>query len=257
MSKPYFREIPDFEYINRSPNKVGINDYVTLKNLFKRPKISEDILSELSFFEKYSVEGNERPDNVADKFYNDPTLDWIVLIANNIINVRSEWPLEQTEFENFLIEKYGSYQNLYDVHHYETIEVTDSSGYIILPGGLRITDKIVDYRKTVIQPVRNIDTNEFENQIVENPNYNKLVPYFMQVYDPNLSKEILYTDILKSVSNYEYELDLQEKKRQIYILKSEYLNIIFNDLTELMQYKKGSGQYVSRSLKKADNINLG
>lgn len=257
MSKPYFREIPNFDYVNRSPDKIGINDYVTLKNLFKRPKIREDIIENLTAFQKYSIAGNERPDNVAEKFYNDPALDWIVLITNNIINVRTEWPLKQSEFESYLLEKYGSYDKLYSTHHYETIEVRDSKKNILLPGGLKVTDKIIDYRKTIIEPILNPQTNEYEDTIVNNPNYGKQVPYFIQCYDANLKKEILYTNILKEVSNYQYEFDLEEKKRNIYILKREYLNIFFNDLTEMMQYKKGSGQYTSRSLKRADNINLG
>lgn len=257
MAKPYFREIPNFEYVNRSPDKIGIGDYVTLKNLFKRAKINTDILQNITAFEKYSIEGDERPDNVANKFYNDPTLDWVVLLTNNILNVRYEWPIRQSDLENFLIEKYGSYQKLYDVHHYETLEVTDSSGFVLVPGGLIVTDKIIDTRKKVTGSVFNFDTNRFEDQLIDNINYGKPVPYFVQVYNPDLKKEILYTDILKSVSNYEYEFSLEEKKRQIYILKAEYLNILFNDLSDAMQYKRGSGQYVTRSLKRADNINLG
>ena len=51
-----------------------ISDYITVKNLFKRGFLREDIFQDLSFFTKYQVIGNDRPDNVAFQIYNDSTL---------------------------------------------------------------------------------------------------------------------------------------------------------------------------------------
>ena len=75
MAKPYFRQLPNFEYVSRNPGEHNISDYVPVKNLFKRAKLREDIFGNLNFFEKYSIIGDERPDNVAFKYYNDDTLD--------------------------------------------------------------------------------------------------------------------------------------------------------------------------------------
>ncbi len=60
----------------------------------------------------------------------------------------------------------------------------------------------------------------------------------------------------RPVTNYEYEDLTENNKRSIYILKKEYLSMLFNDLEDIMPYKKGSGGYVSRSLKKGDNPRL-
>jgi hypothetical protein len=128
MAKPYFRQVPNFQYVDRSPGDQSISNYTEVKNLFKRAKLREDIFSDLSFFVKYSILGDERPDNVAYKFYNDSTLDWLILLSNNITNVQTEWPLSQQGFYNFLIDKYGSDEVLYQVHHYETIQVKTSGG---------------------------------------------------------------------------------------------------------------------------------
>jgi hypothetical protein len=108
----YFSQVPDFQYISRLPNSQSISDYITVKNLFKRGKIREDIFGNLQFFTKYKIIGNERPDNVAYKIYSDETLDWVVLLSNNILNVQTEWPLSQQGFDNFLLEKYGSYDQI-------------------------------------------------------------------------------------------------------------------------------------------------
>ena len=98
----YFRGIPDFKYISRDPKYgTSLDDYVIVKNLFKRGKLRSDIFENLAFFEKYTIEGDDRPDNVAEKLYGDPTLDWVVLQANNILNVFDEWPKTQRAFDKY------------------------------------------------------------------------------------------------------------------------------------------------------------
>ena len=61
---------------------------------------------------------------------------------------------------------------------------------------------------------------------------------------------------VKTVTNYDYEESLQEKRRNIVLLKPRYLNIVLDDLELLMTYKKGSSQYKTESMKTADNIRL-
>ena len=106
MPKPYFQQVPDLLYPNRASGEKNISNYTQVKNLFKRGKLREDIYSNLAFFTKYQIIGDERPDNVAEKIYEDPTLDWIILLANNINNVQTEWPLTENSYHNFLIDKY-------------------------------------------------------------------------------------------------------------------------------------------------------
>ena len=61
---------------------------------------------------------------------------------------------------------------------------------------------------------------------------------------------------VKTVTNYDYEESLQEKRRNIFILKARYLPIVLDDLEDIMTYKKGSSQYKTESMKTADNIRL-
>ena len=58
------------------------------------------------------------------------------------------------------------------------------------------------------------------------------------------------------VTNYDYEERLQEDRRNIFLLKPRFLNVVKDDLEEMMEYKKGSTQYKSGTLKTADNIRL-
>jgi hypothetical protein len=247
MAKTYFRQVPNFDYISRTYDSAYISDFITVKNLFKRCKLRSDIFENLTYFTKYSIIGDERPDDVAYKVYNDPTLDWIILISNNILDIQAEWPLPSNSFESVMLEKYQTLENLYSVKHYETKEVKDSLGNTIIPSGLIVPQLIKDYRVYIT----------LDNGVeLLNENYQKLVPYFVEFYDPGIGKEVLFTDIITPITNYQYEIEKEENKRNIYILKPIYLNIVFDDIEDLMTYKKGSEQYVSRTLKKGHNSRL-
>ncbi len=223
MPKPYFNQLPDFEYTNRTDDSQGISDFTKVKNLFKRGKLREDIFQDTTVFTKYQIEGNDRPDNVAQKVYGDSSLDWVILISNNIINIQDEWPISQEAFDKYVLEKYNNdYDTLYNgVHHYESKEVKNSRGVMIFPEGIKVG---------VAQSVSYFD--QFANQ------------------------QITVNPISKAVTNYDYEVKLNNNKRGIYILKAMYLNIVFDDMEEMMEYKKGSTQYVSETLKRAENIRL-
>ena len=98
----YFSKIPDFEYVSRLSG-AKISDYVPVKNLFKRGMLRPDILENIAYFKKYSIKGDDRPYNVAEDFYQDSSLDWLVLTSNNIINIQTEWPMSQRDFDRFLL----------------------------------------------------------------------------------------------------------------------------------------------------------
>jgi len=216
----YFNRLPDFEYVSRLPD-AKISDYIKVKNLFKKGIIREDIFQELAFFEKYQIEGDDRPDIVASKYYGDQNRDWLVLQSNNIINVQTEWPLSQRDFDRYCLEKYGSYDELYNgVHHYETVEVKNSRGVVIVP----------------------------EKQQVPSD-------YTVRYYDDKL-EQIITVNETTTITNYQYEDDIQTNKRNIFLLKPTYVPLVIEDHEDMMQYRKGSTQYVSETLKRADNIRL-
>lgn len=224
MAKPYFRNLSDFEYVNRTSSKEGrsFGDYTKVKNLFKKGKLREDIFQDTTFFTKYTINGDDRPDNVADEIYGDSNLDWIVLLSNNIINIQSEWPMSQADFNTYLTEKYDSETEIFSgIHHYEANQVETSEGVVIIPSGMRVG-----------------------------------VAQSVTYFDFWRKQQVTVTDIALPVTNYTYEEKINNDKRNIYLLKSEYLNIVFDDMEEMMTYKEGSTQYLSETLKRAENIRL-
>jgi hypothetical protein len=217
----YFSYIPDLEYVSRLPDsKIG--DYIRVKNLFRKGKLREDIFQDLTVFQKYSIKGNDRPDNVAFEVYGDSKLDWVVLMSNNILNIQTEWPLPQTDFDRFVLDKYGDYNTLYNgVHHYETEEVENSQGVVIVPKGLQVDSS-----------------------------------YSISFYDYLTGEQVTTGNLATPITNYEYEEKVENDKRNIFLLKSTYLGVIINDMPEIMEYREGATQYVSSTLKRGDNIKL-
>ena len=217
----YFRNVPDFEYVSRNADTKQISEYQKVKNLFKRGKLKNDIFNDLTYFTKYKIVGDDRPDNVAYAVYNDETLDWVVLLSNNITNIQTEWPLDHQSFYNFLINKYGSEESINGIHHYETTQVRDTNRTIIVPKGLKVPQN-----------------------------------YSIEFYDANLESYTTASNITTAITNYAYENKIQDDKRNIYVLKKEYLNVILNDMEESMLYKEGSTQYLSETLVRGENIRL-
>lgn len=340
----YFRQVPNFAYVNRTKEEQNISDYSIVKNLFKRAKLRDDIFGNLQFFEKYKIVGDDRPDNVAYQIYGDSTLDWLVLLSNNILNVQTEWPLSQISFDKYVLEKYGDYNTLYNgVHHYETTEIKNSRGATVLSGGLEIpntwktngnfieinsnkisqifagngvvpsttvtvtinggiyglnvgsqvtivnvpdsvyngtfivTSAIIPDGLNAISFTFELDTApDVASPVLANPRVEQVlfavdqVPltgndnifsgnsYYYEFYDVGLGYSVLIpsTSFVKEVTNYEYENKIEENKRNIYVLKPRYLSIVFNDLKDLMEYKKGGSQYLRPTLKKGDNVRL-
>jgi hypothetical protein len=217
--KTYFRQLPDFNYVNLDSNLSS--EYTRVKNLFKRGELRSDIFVNLAFFNKYSIVGEESPDEVSLRLYDTEEFDWVILLANNIINVRDEWPLSNDSLYNYLIDVYGSEENLQKIHHYETIEIKDNSGRVVLRKGLR--------------------TEEM---------------YSFTYYERSTQQNVTVSNASEAISNYVDAIRKEEAKRNIFVLKPEYLNVLTNDLERIMQYKEGGEQYVSPTLKQGDNIKL-
>ena len=215
----YFRELPDVQYQSFLSDAISSQDYLRVKNLFRRNKLRDDLQNVFTLFNKYEIPEGARPDTVAEEFYGSATLDWVVLMTAGIINVRDEWPLSNYQLYKYAENKYGI-AGLNDIHHYETKEVKDSNGRLILPEGK--------------------DVNED----------------FTLNYSDNGSKvSVSGISVRRGVSNWEYETIKNNKKSSIYLLKQGYLQQFLNDMREIMTYGLSS-EYVNESLIRTENTKV-
>ena len=212
----YFKQLPNLDYPSLANDRNSAYDYQIVKNIFKRAVLRDDVFDEVTAFTKYSVLGDERPDQVAAKFYNDPALDWVILTTNNIVHLRDEWPMGSQDFLTYLNAKYTA-QELTNIHHYETKILRTSKGKLIQRGGITVPEghSVTFLDNGVIRT---------ESQIT-------------------------------SFTFLEHETKLNDDKRNINVLRQEYLSVFLDNFAEIMEYKP-SNQFVRENLKKTENPRL-
>jgi hypothetical protein len=213
----YFKELPNVQYQSFLSDKSSSQDYLTVKNIFRRIKVREDLQNIFTLFNKYEIKEGSRPETVAKELYGDELLDWVVLISAGITNVRDQWPLSNGDLYLYAENKYGP-EDLSAVRYYETEEVRDSSNRLIFPSG-----KVVEEDFTIT------------------------------FYDQRLNTAVTKNPVIP-VSNFEHETRKNNEKSLIYVLKREYLQQFLNDSRKIMLYTKSS-EYINDRLIKTENTN--
>ena len=210
----YFRELPNLLYPSFLPKKKSSLDYVEVKNIFRRVKLRDDLHNSFTSFNKYEIPEGARPDTVAEDLYGSPQFDWVVLTTAGILNVRNEWPLSNRDLYVYANDKYGD--SLNSVRFFETEEVKDSNGKLILPKG-----KIVDSDFTI----------------------------------PNPTNPSATLNPVVGISNFIYETRLNEEKRNINILREEFLQDFLDDMRNLMTYDESS-EFIDERTIQTENTNI-
>ena len=225
----YFRELPNISYPSLLPSNNKVEDRIIVKNLFKRSKLRTDVDQSITAFNYYYIEQGMRPDVLAQEIYGDSELDWVVLTSNNITNVRDQWPLEHDDLNQYMLDKYGSDQNILGIHHSETIKIVDEYNRVILKGGLEVD---ANFTFTFVGTVTS-STGSLIKVNFGGSSSNTITP-------------------VASITNYDYEVKVNEGKRKIRILKPEYIGAFLSEHEQIMKYEK-STNYISKKLKGTDN----
>ena len=210
----YFKELPNISYPSLLPNRNKIESRILVKNIFKRSKLRSDVDQAITAFNYYYVQERMRPDMVAQDLYEDPELDWVVLTSNNITNIRNQWPLDHNDFRAYLLDKYGSDSVISSVKHYETRKIVDEYNRVVMPAGLQV-DKDFSFEYL-----------NFSGQVVK----------------------VLPSQVVSEITYYQHEVRLNDQKRKIKVLKSEYLTLFLTDHRNIMSYDRSS-DFISKRVK--------
>tara|TARA_R100001591_G_scaffold7175_1_gene13527 strand:- start:781 stop:1356 length:576 start_codon:yes stop_codon:yes gene_type:complete len=101
---PYlFRSFPKVNY-SLKKNK----NFELLTNITLRFKVRDIIKNRTAIYFDYVVKDSDRPDIIASKYYDDPTLDWIIFLVNDIVDPYYDWPLSDESFDSYMRTLYGS-----------------------------------------------------------------------------------------------------------------------------------------------------
>ena len=162
---------------------TNIGQTVDLTNIIRRFKVKSSLFTDTRAYNEYSIQAGERPDIVADKFYDDPSYAWLILLFNEIDDPIFGWPLFNKEFDDYIIGKYGSISSAQGtVHEYRKV----------------LTEKLVKFDGTIIGK--------------------RTVTIDLTTYNT------LGESVRESISKYDYEEELNDKKAEIKILKPRYVS---------------------------------
>lgn len=205
----YFNSLPKVRYTNDS------NVSTIYTNLLARASVIPSMLNNALNFYDYDIQDGDTPEIVAYKYYGDTYRYWVVLYINQMNDPHWDWPLDTNNFEKFVTKKYNTIlQAQAELHHFEKV-VTKTS---------RTTGTDSDITTTV------------ETTIITQDDLLEIQPIAGQVITYTFDTETV--DVItkpRPVSNYLYEIELNESKRSIKLLNKSFIDQFEKEFTELMK----------------------
>lgn len=254
----YFDRIPKIKYdINRN---IVRPQYEEVTNIFFRVRVIQEVLNNINSYFVAEIEDGESPEIIAEKVYKDPGANWIITIANKMIDPQWDWPLNYDEFNKYIAGKYGSVEIAQTTnHHYEMVitrtlnpdNITSEHRYIV--NGEKLTDNNLDvpynyYYPSVLLADILTDNNSIKIDTTaytvdsgydsQDPGEFGLQPgslaFTQYVNNYNIAGKTV-REVVKgeAITNYDYEEKLNESRRFIKIIKREYYDQIQNEFNEL------------------------
>lgn len=198
-------------------------ELITATNIMFRFSIIKDIISNISAYGIYTIKDGDTPEILAEKAYGNPEAYWIILYANDMFDPQYDWPLPYNAFKNYIIDKYGSIEEAQTTyHHYEkVIERTESS------------TGIITVNRYIINPTNVASVLSETQQSVPYDTYDNLTDT-QSVETINMDGTTVTEIISRNrVSNYDWEVEQNDNKREIKVIKSEYYNAIMKEYSEM------------------------
>ena len=236
----YFKHFPDIFYQSPLETKISSGDLVQIKNIFRRTKLKDYLQGSVSVFNKYVIEDGERPDTISELLYGSPQYDFVVVLTAGITNINHQWPVQDFQIYNVALAKYGSETKMNEIHHYETFEIKDSKGRQTLPPNL-IVDKDFKMDGSALR----FPTNRFT--LISEAGNNQL--------DDKNEYTVATDNIARPMTNYEFEINENEKLRKIDVLRQGYLTTFVNDLRDILRYDRHS-RFINGLLSSTEITNL-
>jgi hypothetical protein len=224
----FFEHFPKIQY---DVSKTGNSYKDVICDVFFRFKFIEAVKRQNVIYFPYVVTTGDTPEIVSDKVYDDIEGHWIIMMLNDIIDPHFDWYMEEDVFLRFLKDKYGSVATAYNTpHHYEkrisTIILDNKSNDVYVN-----TVSQIDYT--------DIQNTDFSTIYTDIPfdNYVDMAETTYNLIPVNRLKNIEMITTKQSVSCYEYENDLNNKRKIIRLIRPEMYSAV------KQEFKKMAGEY--------------
>ena len=236
----FFRELPNIAYQSPLSHKNSSRDYIVIKNIFRSAKLMDYVRSGAIAQQKLVLQDGDRPDTIAEFLYGDPTLDYIVILVAGITNINHEWPLQDYQVYDYALSKYGSEAEMNAIRYYETFEIKDTQGRQILPPNLIVDADFKMYGSST-------QTGSVRYNLISQAGNTQL--------DDKNEYTVTTDNIARPVTNFEYEIEENEKLREIDVLRRGYITTFVNDLRDIVRYDRHS-RYISGKLSSTELTDL-
>ena len=209
----FFDSTPNFLY----PDFFEAGKFKLSKNLFRRVRARDSINSIFSSSVKYTIKSGQTPDEIAFDLLGDSSHYWTILLINNITDTQTQWPFDDYELDKIIEDRYG---NLADkIRHWETKEVKDSYNNIVLDSGI------------IIEVFSNTTAQNASNYT---PTWSWTYAYSRS--DSAVTERTLTGSDLYPTTNREYEHQLNDLKREIWIPQPSSISLMESEIEELLEY---------------------
>lgn len=211
-------------------NRAKLSNYVSVTNIFFRIQLIKETINNTAAYYVYSIKDTETPEILAENVYKNPQAHWMILYANDMIDAQYDWPLNYKNFQNYIINKYGSIAIAQTtVHHHE-----------------KVISRTINSSTEVSEIKQEIDYINQTDTVPSYYHYDYYTGMAETEYNTyNVNGDTIHETISKrEIYCYDYENELNENKRIIKIIKPEYylnilseLNILLNE-NQLPFYRK-------------------
>ena len=168
----YFRNIPKIKYdiFGTEPNT-----YTDVTNITKRLRFKPKVIEDITEYYTYRVKDGERPDIISYQKYGTVGYAYLLMLINDIQDPLFDWPLSSQQFEQYILNKYGSVESAQTTtkYYYQTIRaevektgirervpevkyIVDSTTYNSLAEGSRSTQTEYEWEEELNDEKRNI-----------------------------------------------------------------------------------------------------
>ena len=217
----YFVNFPKIDYDLDSTEL----QYVT--NITSRFGLDENLKENSALYYTYNVDDGDTPEILASKIYDSPEKHWVILMMNDIVDPQFDWVLSYDQFNQYLEEKYSQPE-------YANTAITNVSGL----SWTQNVSNVQTYYKVVTKQIGaniniekfEVDANTYANNTLMGINRTDGDTYTLR------DGSRVNIKITKTTQTYyEYEQELNENKRTIKLLKSEFVPYLEEELARVFQ----------------------
>lgn len=202
----YFNFFPTTPYTNSDDS----TSYDTVTNIIARFAFETSLKQNSSLFYPYNIQDGDTPETIAYKYYGSAEKHWIVLMFNDIIDPQYDWPLSQRNIITFINDKYSKNG---------AANTTPQTGIV----WAQSVNNVKAYYKTVTR----LSSKSTKNQIVEkiqiDANTYTNLNVGTTLYTLKDGSKVTETIDKQKQTYYDYEIDTNEAKRKIKLLRAEYV----------------------------------